>query len=68
MTLFDLIESCNHHFLLVSFQLVIQVAIKILEKEKIKDHADLERINREITILKKVRHPNVVQLYDASHS
>ena len=37
-----------------------QVAIKILEKEKIKDHADLERINREITILKKVRHPNVV--------
>jgi len=42
------------------------VAIKILEKEKIKDHADLERINREITILKKVRHPNVVQLYDVS--
>ena len=43
-----------------------QVAIKILEKEKIKDHADLERINREITILKKVRHPNVVQLYEVS--
>lgn len=40
------------------------MAIKILEKEKIKDHADLERINREITILKKVRHPNVVQLYE----
>lgn len=46
--------------------MVWQVAIKILEKEKIKDHADLERINREITILKKVRHPNVVQLYDVS--
>ena len=44
----------------------LQVAIKILEKEKIKDHADLERINREITILKKVRHPNVVQLYEVS--
>ena len=44
----------------------MQVAIKILEKEKIKDHADLDRINREITILKKVRHPNVVQLYDVS--
>ena len=43
---------------------IVQVAIKILEKEKIKDHADLERINREITILKKVRHPNVVQLYE----
>ena len=45
-----------------------QVAIKILEKEKIKDAADLERINREITILKRVRHPNVVQLYDVSAS
>ena len=42
------------------------MAIKILEKEKIKDAADLERINREITILKRVRHPNVVQLYDVS--
>lgn len=45
-----------------------KVAIKILEKEKIKDAADLERINREITILKRVRHPNVVQLYDVSPS
>jgi len=41
-----------------------KVAIKILEKDKIKDHADLDRINREITILKKVRHPNVVQLFE----
>jgi len=38
-----------------------------LEKEKIKDHADLERINREITILKKVRHYNVVQLYEVKN-
>ena len=52
--------SCSHQ------GFCVQVAIKILEKEKIKDHADLERINREITILKKVRHPNVVQLYDVS--
>ena len=41
-----------------------KVAIKILEKDKIKDHSDIERINREITILKKVRHPQVVQLYE----
>lgn len=47
--------------------MTLQVAIKILEKDKIKDHADLERINREIAILKKVRHPNVVQLYEVSH-
>ena len=42
------------------------VAIKILEKDKIKDKADVERVTREINILKKVRHPNVIQLYEVS--
>jgi serine/threonine protein kinase len=42
------------------------VAVKILEKEKIKDKKDVERITREIKILKKVRHPNVIQLYEVS--
>eukprot|EP00347_Sterkiella_histriomuscorum_P006616 403352090 len=41
-----------------------KVAIKILEKDKIKDQADVERVTREIHILKIVRHPNVVQLYE----
>ena len=41
-----------------------QVAIKILEKDKIHDQKDVERITREIKILKKVRHPNVIQLYE----
>lgn len=36
------------------------VAIKILEKEKIKDRADIERVTREINILKKTRHPHVI--------
>lgn len=40
------------------------VAIKILEKEKIKDRSDIERVTREINILKKTRHPHVVQLYE----
>lgn len=40
------------------------MAVKILEKEKIKDKKDVERITREIKILKKVRHPNVIQLYE----
>jgi 5'-AMP-activated protein kinase catalytic alpha subunit len=40
------------------------VAIKILEKARIKDKKDIERISREIKILKKVRHPNVIQLYE----
>jgi 5'-AMP-activated protein kinase catalytic alpha subunit len=40
------------------------VAVKVLEKEKINDQKDVERITREIKILKKVRHPNVIQLYE----
>jgi len=43
---------------------MIKVAVKILEKDKIKDKKDVERITREIKILKKVRHPNVIQLYE----
>lgn len=41
-----------------------KVAIKILEKDKISDKADIERVTREIQILKIVRHPNVIQLYE----
>jgi 5'-AMP-activated protein kinase catalytic alpha subunit len=40
------------------------VAVKVLEKTKIKDKKDVERISREIKILKKTHHPNVVQLYE----
>jgi 5'-AMP-activated protein kinase catalytic alpha subunit len=36
----------------------------VLEKSRIKDYKDVERINREIKILKQVHHPNVVQLYE----
>ena len=45
-----------------------KVAIKILEKDRIKDKGDVERVTREINILKKVRHPNVIQLYEVSLS
>ena len=37
-----------------------------MEKERIRDKKDIERISREIKILKKVRHPNVIQLYEVS--
>jgi 5'-AMP-activated protein kinase catalytic alpha subunit len=40
------------------------VAIKILEKDKIQDVADVERVAREIHILKIIRHPNIIQLYE----
>eukprot|EP00397_Hematodinium_sp_SG-2012_P009631 GEMP01009722.1.p1 GENE.GEMP01009722.1~~GEMP01009722.1.p1 ORF type:complete len:354 (+),score=64.48 GEMP01009722.1:101-1162(+) len=40
------------------------VAVKILEKEGIVDVADVERVAREIHILKLIRHPHIVQLYE----
>ena len=39
------------------------VAIKILDKEKMKE-IDKIRSNREIKILKKIRHRNIVHLYN----
>lgn len=41
-----------------------KVAVKILEKSRIKEQADGRRVNREIKILKKVRHSNVIQLFE----
>ena len=40
------------------------MAIKILEKNKITDVNDVERVAREIHILKIVSHPNIIQLYE----
>ena len=44
--------------------LLFQVAVKILEKSRIKEQADVRRVNREIKILKKSRHGNIIQLYE----
>lgn len=41
-----------------------KVAIKILEKDRITDVSDVERVAREIHILKLIRHPNIIQLYE----
>ena len=40
------------------------VAVKILDKEKIEDEIDIERIIREIEILKNIHHPNIAQMYE----
>lgn len=40
------------------------VAIKILEKTRIKNKEDFERMVREIRILRRIRHPTMVQLYE----
>lgn len=52
----------------VRFRIFItKVAVKILEKDRIKEVADVERVAREIHILKIIRHPNIIQLYEVSH-
>jgi 5'-AMP-activated protein kinase catalytic alpha subunit len=35
-----------------------------LEKDRITEAADVERVAREIHILKVIRHPNIIQLYE----
>ena len=40
------------------------MAIKILEKSRLKEQAEIRRVNREINILKKARHCNIIQLYE----
>ena len=40
------------------------VAVKILEKEKIEDDIDVERIIREIEILKNISHPNIAKMFE----
>jgi len=41
-----------------------EVAIKIIEKVRLNDLKEIERVYREIHILKILRHPNVIQLYE----
>ncbi|CAK80597.1 unnamed protein product (macronuclear) [Paramecium tetraurelia] len=41
-----------------------KVAIKILEKAKFEDESDVYRIAKEIEILKKLRHPHIIQIYE----
>jgi len=40
----------------------VKCAIKIIKKSKLKKHENL--IQRELTILKKIDHPNIIKLYD----
>ena len=45
-----------------------KVAIKILEKSKIKEKDDLQRIIREMQILNELNHPNIVKVYEICES
>ncbi|KAI3839777.1 hypothetical protein MKW98_010082, partial [Papaver atlanticum] len=44
------------------------VAIKILDKEKVLKHKMIGQIKREISTMKLVRHPNVVRLFEVMAS
>lgn len=35
-----------------------------MEKRKIVEDADVQRVSREIEILKMIRHPNIIQLFE----
>ena len=41
-----------------------KVAIKLLEKKKITEKKDLERIFREMSIVKNLNHPNIIKTYE----
>lgn len=41
-----------------------KIAIKIMEKSRIRKDDDEDRIRREMQILHKVNHPNIIQLYE----
>jgi len=45
-----------------------KVAVKILEKARIKGIADIQRVHREIGILKVVNHKHVIKLYEILES
>ncbi len=40
-----------------------KVAIKIIKKDEIFNYKDMDRIQREIKILKSINHNNIVKLY-----
>jgi serine/threonine protein kinase len=40
------------------------VAMKVLDKETVLKHKMVDQIKREISIMKLVRHPNVVRLHE----
>ena len=40
------------------------MAIKVLEKDKIKDVTDVERVSRELHILKITQHSSIAQMYE----
>ncbi|GAB2229532.1 hypothetical protein Droror1_Dr00013778 [Drosera rotundifolia] len=47
-----------------NIQTSMSVAIKIIDKEKVLKVGMIDQIKREISVMRLVRHPNIVQLYE----
>lgn len=47
-----------------NLQTGVSVAIKIIDKEKVLKVGMMEQIKREISVMRLIRHPNVVELYE----
>ena len=72
---YEQVLICKIHFALSAYRchtmffkiklFFFQVAIKIIEKFRL-DQSDLKKIYREIQILKLLRHPHIMKLYEVS--
>jgi 5'-AMP-activated protein kinase, catalytic alpha subunit len=41
-----------------------KIAVKVIEKDKVVTEDDDTRVRREISIMRRIKHPNIVQLYE----
>lgn len=45
---------------------LLQVAIKIIDKSQL-DASNLQKVYREVDIMKRLDHPHIIKLYQVSH-
>lgn len=61
------IEKAADYSLYCRCFVTLQVAIKIIDKTQL-DAVNLEKIYREVQIMKMLDHPHIIKLYQVSHS
>jgi len=49
------------------YVVLLQVAIKIIDKSQL-DSANLQKVYREVDIMKQLDHPHIIKLYQVRHS